>query len=124
MEASETDISAFERRANPWERLPLAAAELMDAQREAIAEEIVQTLGREIPAYTRPLGGAFGDTVRGGVDQALRQFVAMVRDPATSMREEGRRVYVALGRGEMEAGRSIGALLAAYRLGAQVAWRR
>jgi hypothetical protein len=96
----------------------------MDANRHAIAEEIVQTLGREVPAYTRPLGGAFGDAVRGGVDQALRQFVAMVRDPTTSMREEGRRAYVALGRGEMEAGRSIGALLAAYRLGAQVAWRR
>ncbi|MGH2905852.1 MAG: PucR family transcriptional regulator [Solirubrobacterales bacterium] len=121
MEASQ---QAYQRRANPWERLPEAAADLMDAQRETIADDIVQTLGREVPAYTRPLGGVFGDTVRLGVDQALRQFTAMVRDPATPMREEGRRVYVALGRGELDAGRSIGSLLAAYRLGAQVAWAR
>ena len=117
MEAS----TAYQRRANPWERLPQLAAEVIDKETPRIAEEIVQTLGREVPAYTRPLGGAFGDAVRLGVDQALSQFVAMVRDPATSMREEGRRVYVALGRGELEAGRSIGSLLAAYRLGAQVA---
>ena len=36
----------------------------------------------------------------------------------------GRRVYVALGRGEARAGRSLEALLAAYRVGARVAWRR
>ena len=96
----------------------------MDAERDAIAAEIIETIGREVPAYTRPMSGVFGDAMRGGVSQALHQFVAMVRDPETSQREEGRRVYVALGRGELEAGRSIGALLAAYRLGAQVAWRR
>lgn len=95
----------------------------MEAELPAISDEIIATLGREVPAYTRPLSGAFGDAVRGGVSQALGQFVAMVRDPETSQREEGRRVYLALGRGELEAGRSIGALLAAYRIGAQVAWR-
>jgi hypothetical protein len=116
--------TAYQRRANPWERLPQLAADVADRETPRIAEEIVQTLGREVPAYTRPLGGAFGDAVRLGVDQALSQFVAMVRDPATPMREEGRRVYIALGRGELEAGRSIGSLLAAYRLGAQVAWAR
>ena len=34
------------------------------------------------------------------------------------------RVYVALGRGEVRAGRSLDVLLAAYRVGARVAWRR
>lgn len=96
----------------------------MEAERSAITEEILAAIAREIPAYTRSLEGAFGDAVRGGVNQALAQFVAMVRDPQTKMREEGRRVYFALGSGEVAAGRSIGALLAAYRLGAQIAWRR
>lgn len=107
----------------PWERLSEASAALMEQERGAITEEILAAIAREIPAYTRPLEGVFGDAVRGGVDQALMQFVAMVRDPKTSLREEGRRVYFALGRGEVETGRSIGALLAAYRLGAQIAWR-
>lgn len=106
-----------------WERLSPASAELMEREIDPITEEILDAIAREIPAYTRPLEGAFGDAVRGGVGQALRQFVAMVRDPETSMREEGRRVYFALGRGEVATGRSIGALLAAYRLGAQIAWR-
>ena len=39
-------------------------------------------------------------------------------------RAAGRRIYVALGRGEVRAGRSLEALLAAYRIGARVAWRR
>lgn len=109
---------------NPWVRLPPQAADLMEAELGPITAEILETIGREVPAYTRPLSGTFGEILQGGVNQALGQFVAMVRDPDTSQREEGRRVYFALGRGELEAGRSIGALLAAYRLGAQVAWRR
>src|SRR5215218_6872879 len=39
-------------------------------------------------------------------------------------RRPGREVYVNLGRGEWRAGRSLDALLAAYRVGARVAWRR
>jgi len=112
-----------ERARKPWEKLSSHIADLMDPERAEISEEIIEVIGKEIPAYTRPLSGAFGDAVRGRVAQALAQFVAMVRDPETSLREEGRRVYVALGRGELEGGRSIGALLAAYRIGAQIAWR-
>lgn len=111
------------RASRPWERLSEASASLMESHRRAIAEEIIVEIGREIPAYTRPLEGAFGEAVVGGVEQALTQFVAMVRDPEASGREEARRVYVGLGRAEASVGRSIGALLAAYRLGAQVAWR-
>lgn len=111
------------RGSRPWERLSEASASLMEAHRRAIAQEIIVEIGREIPAYTRPLEGAFGEAVVGGVEQALTQFVAMVRDPEQARREEARRVYVGLGRAEASVGRSIGALLAAYRLGAQVAWR-
>lgn len=107
----------------PWERLSAASADLMEAELSAITGEILDAIALEIRDYTRPLEGAFGEAVRGGVSQALAQFVAMVRDPDTELREEGRRVYFALGRGELAAGRSIGALLAAYRLGAQIAWR-
>lgn len=110
------------REGRPWERLPRETAELIEPLRQRISDEIVATIGREIPAYTRPFSGAFGETVRNGVDQALKQFTEMVGRSNVS-REEGRRLYVGLGRGELRSGRSIGALLAAYRLGAQVAWR-
>jgi hypothetical protein len=96
---------------------------MIEEGRQEIAAAILESIGREIPAYTRPLEGAFGDAVRGGVEQALLQFVAIISNPDSTVREQGRRVYIALGRAEFDTGRSIGALLAAYRLGAQVAWR-
>lgn len=110
------------RGARPWLKLPPEAHAVVQPLHENVSNEIVQTIGREIPAYTRPFEGEFGDAVRTGVDQALRQFAEMIRT-GNSVPEDGRRLYMALGRGELRAGRSIGALLAAYRIGAQVAWR-
>lgn len=110
------------RGARPWLRLPPETYAVVEPLHERISDEIVHTIGREIPSYTRPFEGEFGEVVRTGVDQALRQFAEMIRTGG-SMPEPGRRLYIALGRGELRAGRSIGALLAAYRIGAQVAWR-
>jgi hypothetical protein len=83
-----------------------------------LADEIIDAIRREVPAYARPLEGAFGATVRRGVEEALARF------DERSPRATGRAVYVALGRGEARDGRSLEALLAAYRVGARVAWRR
>jgi len=44
-------------------------------------------------------------------------------DPQADVRS-ARQTYVDLGRGEYHAGRSLDALLAAYRVGARLAWRR
>lgn len=110
------------RGARPWLRLPAEVHAVVEPLHEDVSNEIVATIGREIPSYTRPFEGEFGEAVRTGVDQALRQFAEMIRT-GSSVPEEGRRLYMALGRGELRAGRSIGALLAAYRIGAQVAWR-
>ena len=84
----------------------------------SLADEIIDAIRREVPAYARPLEGAFGATVRRGVEEALARFDE--HEP----RATGRTVYVALGRGEAREGRSLEALLAAYRVGARVAWRR
>jgi hypothetical protein len=107
----------------PWERLSEASAKLIEQESGAITKEILEAIALEIPDYTRPLEGAFGDAVSSGVEQALSEFAAVARDPQSPLRDSGRRVYFELGRGEVASGRSIGALLAAYRLGAQIAWR-
>ena len=67
--------------------------------------------------------GAFGRVVRLGVESALGRFVDLIEDP-TGDDGRGRATYVNLGRGEMRAGRSLDALLSAYRLGSRLAWRR
>ena len=107
----------------PWRGLSPRVADLIEPELAAIAKEILATIAREVPEYARPLEGSFGRGVRTGVEEALRQFLALVRDPDAG-REPGREVYVALGRGESRQGRTLDSLQAAYRVGARVAWRR
>jgi PucR C-terminal helix-turn-helix domain len=107
----------------PWESLPPEVAQALRPELPALADEIVKAVSEGVPDYARPLEGDFGRALRAGVEDALGQFVAAVEDPE-SAREGGRETYVNLGRGEMRAGRSLDALLAAYRIGARAAWRR
>jgi PucR C-terminal helix-turn-helix domain len=100
--------------------------ELAKALRPALpdlAQHIIVAIGREVPAYARPLEGPFGRALRIGVERALARFVDSIERPGAG--DGGaREIYVALGRGEMRAGRSLDALLSAYRIGARLAWER
>ena len=108
---------------HPWEALPPEVADVLRPELPALADEIVDELSRGVPDYARPLEGPFGQALRAGVEEALARFTRFVADPKADP-DAGREVYLNLGRGEMRAGRSLDALLAAYRLGARVAWRR
>jgi PucR C-terminal helix-turn-helix domain len=107
----------------PWSALSAGIADAIEPELPAATEEILETIAREVPEYARPLEGGFGVAIRTGVSEALRQFVALIRDPEAG-REPGRDVYVGLGRGELREGRTLDALQSAYRVGARVAWRR
>ncbi|HEY3192480.1 MAG TPA: helix-turn-helix domain-containing protein [Solirubrobacterales bacterium] len=107
----------------PWHGLPASLADAIEPELPEATEEILATIAREVPEYARPLEGAFGVAIRTGVSEALRQFVALIRDPGAG-REPGRDVYVGLGRAELREGRTLDALQSAYRVGARVAWRR
>jgi hypothetical protein len=100
--------------------------DLADALRPVLpdlAEEIIVAIGNEVPDYARPMEGEFGRVVRAAIEQALSRFVDTIADPAA--RSDTRRgVYAGLGRGELRAGRSLGALLSAYRIGARLSWER
>jgi hypothetical protein len=107
----------------PWRGLTGDVAAVIEPELAAITGEILTTIAREVPEYQRPLEGNFGRGIRTGVGEALLQFVALIRDPDAG-RGTGRDVYVQLGRGEQRQGRTLDSLLAAYRVGARVAWRR
>jgi hypothetical protein len=107
----------------PWRELAPELADLIEPELPEATEEILARIAREVPEYARPLEGAFGAGIRTGVTEALRQFVALIRDPDAG-REPGRDVYIALGRGELRQGRTLDSLQSAYRVGARVAWRR
>jgi PucR C-terminal helix-turn-helix domain len=112
-----------EAQTEPWRDLSPELADAIEPELPAATEEILATIAEQVPEYARPLEGGFGVAIRTGVSEALRQFVALIRDPDAG-REPGRDVYVGLGRGELHEGRTLDALQSAYRVGARVAWRR
>ncbi len=99
------------------------------AVREAlprVAEQVVAAVVAEVPSYSRAFAGPMGETIRRAVTVALGGFLTRIgrlgeasgppRTPALGGAYD-------LGRGEARAGRSMDALLGAYRVGARVAWR-
>ena len=106
----------------PWRELSPDLADVIGPLLDDLAAEIIEAIASEIPEYQRPLEGSFGRGVHRGVGEALSLFVALIRD-ADAARRMGREVYVELGRGELSQGRTLDALLSAYRIGARVAWR-
>jgi hypothetical protein len=104
----------------PWHELPPAIVVVLRPILGEVTDEMIEAV-RTVPAYGRPLEGAFGAGIRAGVREALTHFLAEVQAGGSVERSD---VYTALGRGEMRAGRSLDSLLSAYRIGARVAWRR
>src|SRR3954451_18263498 len=99
------------------------AADALRATLPDLADDIIAAIGAEVSDYARAMEGRFGRGVRRGVEIALRRFggVGAGEPPDDS---GPRDTYFRLGAGEYRAGRSLNALLAAYRVGARVAWRR
>jgi hypothetical protein len=109
--------------ARPYAAIPAEAAAVLRPVLPGLADEMIRAIAVEVPDYARAMEGEFGRVVRLGVESALGRFVDLIEDPTGDDRS-GRATYVNLGRGEMRAGRSLDALLAAYRLGSRLAWRR
>ncbi len=103
----------------PWERVPAEAYAALAPHLGELAEEVVAAIAAQVPEYAGPLADGPG-AVRRGVQDALQHFVELARGGRSARGT----VPADLGRGELRAGRSLDALLAAYRVGARVAWRR
>src|SRR3954454_12343577 len=105
------------------EGIPPAVGAVLRPVLPDLAAETIRAIGAEVPDYSRPLEGRLGVTLRYGTERALGRFVDSIEAPA-AVSERDRRIYFELGRLEMREGRTLNALLAAYRVGAQIAWRR
>ncbi len=99
--------------------------DLLRATLPEVAGHTVTAVRDEVPAYGEGLGDALAATIEQAVQMALAGFLRVAGrtgDPGTPLSPTLEGAY-ALGRGEARAGRSADALLAAYRVGARVAWR-
>jgi hypothetical protein len=107
-----------------WAELPADIVAHVRPHLPEVVDEVIAAVGAEVPAYRRPLEGDFGRGLRFGVEAALSRFLDQPDASRPTTIGTDRDVYVALGRGELRAGRTLEALLAAYRVGARVAFRR
>jgi PucR C-terminal helix-turn-helix domain len=92
-----------------------------------VATQTVAAVTAEVPGYAGALSGSMGANIEAAVQMALAGFLKLAAgargaDPSTPLGPTLDGAY-ALGRGEARSGRSMDALLAAYRVGARVAWR-
>lgn len=103
---------------------------VLSALREAlpaVASETIAAVTSEVPGYGGGLSGPPGESIEAAVQMAIGGFLKLAggprdADPSTPRGPTLDGAY-ALGRGEARSGRSMDALLAAYRVGARVSWR-
>jgi hypothetical protein len=107
--------------------IPTAVAQEMRRELPAVAERTVAEIIVEVPSYADAFSGDMGRVIGNAVELALGGFLELATastgaDPSTPIRPALEGAYE-LGRGEARSGRSMDALLAAYRVGARVSWR-
>jgi hypothetical protein len=100
---------------------------LLREQLPQVATHTIAAVTAEVPGYTGALSGEMGGNIEAAVQMALAGFLKLAAgtqdtDPSTPLGPTLEGAYD-LGRGEARNGRTMDALLAAYRVGARVAWR-
>ena len=107
--------------------IPPSVAGSMRAELPSVAERTVAEIIVEVPSYADAFQGDMGRVIVNAVELALGGFLELATasggaDASTPIRPALEGAYE-LGRGEARSGRSMDALLAAYRVGARVSWR-
>jgi len=101
---------------------------LLRSRLPEVAEQTVRAIIVQVPAYTDALSGPIGANIRSAVELALGAFLRLAGGPSAAAAGSPLAPALdgayALGRGEARSGRSMEALLAAYRIGARASWRQ
>src|SRR4051794_9021137 len=101
----------------PWATLDPGVAAPLRPRVPTLVDEVIEAVQTAVPEYE-----ALDPAVTRGVHVALDGFLDLV-EGADETGLPGREVYARFGQAEARNGRSLDALLTAYRAGARVAWR-
>ena len=101
----------------PWGSLDPGVAAPLRPRLPTLVREVIDAVQTAVPEYS-----ALDPAVTRGVHVALEGFLDLV-EGGDETRLPGREVYERFGQAEARNGRSLDALLTAYRAGARVAWR-
>ena len=89
-----------------------------------IADSAVLSIVEEVPSYAGAWSGRMGEVIRNAVQLALGGFLTLAtRLDAEAPKAPAIEGAYQLGRGEARQGRTVEALLAAYRIGARSSWQ-
>lgn len=116
-------VSATFRR-RPWADVAPELVSPLAAVLQETIDATIHAIGTEVPSYRDFASGAMAATVRKGVEIALARLLDLIGRDAAALDGRARTVYERIGAGEWRQGRTMEALLAAYRTGARVAWER
>ncbi|WP_229855947.1 PucR family transcriptional regulator [Nocardioides flavus (ex Wang et al. 2016)] len=99
-------------------------ADALRSRLAEVADRAVLAIIDEVPSYAGALTGRMGEVIRNAVQLALGGFLTLAtRQGAEAPRAPAIEGAYQLGRGEARSGRTVEALLAAYRVGARTSWR-
>lgn len=88
---------------------------------DRLTDEVLDSVVEAVPPFAEWWGGKVD--VRVGVHQGICGFLDLLESGREAERLPRHDVFFDFGRSEVRAGRSVGSVLAAYRAGAQKAWR-
>lgn len=101
-----------------------AVAEALRSRLAEVADSAVLSIVEEVPSYAGAWSGRMGEVIRNAVQLALGGFLTLAtRQDADAPKAPAIEGAYQLGRGEARSGRTVEALLAAYRIGARASWR-
>lgn len=99
-------------------------AETLRSRLAEVADSAVVSIVAEVPSYAGAWSGRMGEVIRNAVQLALGGFLTLAtRQDADAPKAPAIEGAYQLGRGEARNGRTVEALLAAYRIGARASWR-
>lgn len=115
--------SGVGERPRPWSGIDPAIAAVLRPTLPGLSEQTLAEIARELPDLGGELTGPYGEALRRGVEQALEHFLRLLGADEPALDEDLLQLYEGFGAREDRHGRSMAILLAAYRRGAQGAWR-
>jgi hypothetical protein len=106
----------------PWSDLTAEVAQLLRPTLGEVVAATVVEIARGVPAYSGALDSDMGPVVTQGTEIALSRLLDLFGSDSPALNERSGRFYRRIGAIESQQGRSMATLLAAYRIGARVAW--
>ena len=111
-------MGKWQTRQQPWAMLPEGLSAVLLPHLETVADDLLEAAQHDVPDYAAVLRGASREPIRQRVLVSLARFLEVLGTNHEALTEEQHRLHLGLGHREVQQGRPLHALFAAYRSGA------